>query len=95
MAEKKVLYIGFKRQDGILIGGGLANKRCINTLNRRFGEQNVHEYYLLDETKGRSLWSYLLATILFLFDYHNGRYLCIVRGDCDFLDIYVHSHTPV
>ena len=72
MAEEKVLYIGFKRQDGILIGGGLANKRCINTLHRRFGEQNVHEYYLLDETKGRSLWSYLLAVFLFLFDYHNG-----------------------
>ena len=49
MAEEKVLYIGFKRQDGILIGGGLANKRCINTLHRRFGEQNVHEYYLLDD----------------------------------------------
>ena len=72
MVEKKVLYIGFKRQDGILIGGGLANKRCINTLKRRFGEQNVYEYYLLDEAKGRSLWSYLCAVFLFLFNYHNG-----------------------
>ena len=72
MNGKRVLYIGFKRQKGILIGGGLANKRCQNVLKRHFGEENVHEYYLLDETKGRTLWSYLLAIILFPFNYHNG-----------------------
>lgn len=72
MKGKKILYIGFKRQESILIGGGIANMRSLRTLRKYFGEENVVEYFILDEAKGRSLWSYILAVLLFPFNYHNG-----------------------
>ena len=46
--------------------------RCLNSLKRFFGSNNVGEYYILDEAKKRSLWSYGQAIALFPFDYHNG-----------------------
>lgn len=68
----KVLYIGFKRQDSILIGGGMANMRCLRSLKNYFGSDNVGEYYILDEAKKRPAWSYAQAVALFPFNYHNG-----------------------
>lgn len=70
--KQRVLYIGFKRQDSILIGGGVANMRCLRALKEIFGKNNVCEHYILDEAVKRSVWSYLLAVCLFPFDYHNG-----------------------
>lgn len=70
---RRVLYIGFKKQvNSILIGGGVANMRCLRALNDIFGTDNVCERYILDETVKRSLWSYAHAICLFPFDYHNG-----------------------
>lgn len=66
------LYIGFKKQKGILEGGGLANLRCLRTLKKRFGEENVTAHYIMDESERRPLWSYAYAILLFLFNYHNG-----------------------
>ena len=69
----KVLYIGFKRQqESILVGGGIANQRCLRTLQGLFGEDNVGQTYILDEARKRPLWSYALAVCLFPFNYHNG-----------------------
>lgn len=70
--KKQVLYIGFKRQDSILIGGGVANMRCLRALREIFGKDNVGEQYILDEAVKRPLWSFLQAVCLFPFDYHNG-----------------------
>ena len=72
MEKKKVLFIGFKRQDSILIGGGVANMRCLRALKQYFGEENVSEHYILDEAIKRSWFSYLQAVFLFPFNYHNG-----------------------
>ena len=72
MEKNKVLYIGFMRHDGILVGGGIANKRCLDTLRKYFGAGQVEEYYVLDESEHRSLWSYAKAVALFPFNYHNG-----------------------
>ncbi len=70
--KKQVLYIGFKRQDSILIGGGMANMRCLRALREIFGEDNVCEHYILDEAVKRSVWNYIQAVCLFPFNYHNG-----------------------
>lgn len=70
--NKKVLYIGFKRYNSILNGGGLENERTLRTLRKRFGDTQVDEYYMIDERKGRSLWSKLMAVYYTLFDLHNG-----------------------
>lgn len=72
MAGHRILYLGFKRNDSILVGGGVANMRSLRALRQYFGEENVYEYYFLDEARGRSLWSYIQAVALFPFDYHNG-----------------------
>ncbi|MCR5130478.1 MAG: glycosyltransferase [Prevotella sp.] len=72
MQRGKALFIGFKRHDSILVGGGVANMRCLKALRTYFGDENVTEYYILDEANGRSLWSYAKAVCLFPFDYHNG-----------------------
>ena len=68
----KVLYIGFKKQNGILEGGGIANLRCLRMLKKRFGAENVTAHYIMDEAEHRPLWSYAYAVPLFLFNYHNG-----------------------
>ena len=72
--NKRVLFVGFKhqQQSSILIGGGIANQRMIHTLQKLFGTDNVEQTYILDEEKGRPLWSYGLAVALFPFNYHNG-----------------------
>lgn len=73
MKERRtVLFVGFKRHSSILIGGGIANQRCMKALRTLFGPENVGEHYILDEAEGRSLLSYAYAVPLFLFDYHNG-----------------------
>lgn len=69
---RKVLYIGFKRYNSILNGGGLENERTLRILRKEFGDDCVDEYYMIDERIGRSLWSKLLAVYYTLFDYHNG-----------------------
>lgn len=69
----KVLYIGFKRQQrSILVGGGIANMRCLRMLQDLFGKENVGQTYILDEARKRSLWSWVWAVCLFPFNYHNG-----------------------
>ena len=73
MIKSKILFIGFKRQRGsIPTGGNLANMRSLNTIKKFFGTENVGEYYILDEAQKRPIWSYLLAVLLFPFNYHNG-----------------------
>jgi len=72
MKGTNVLYIGFKRHNSILVGGGMANMRSFRVLQNYFGAENVGEYYVLDEAEGRSYISYLQSIMLFPFDYHNG-----------------------
>lgn len=74
MNGKKVLFVGFKhqRRDSILIGGGIANQRMLQMLQKLFGTDGVEEEYILDEERGRPLWSYGMAVALFPLNYHNG-----------------------
>ena len=69
---RKILFIGFKRQDSILIGGGMANARSLRMLEGYFGSDNVCKRYILDEAVPRNIWSYMLAVLLLPFYYHNG-----------------------
>jgi len=77
---QRILFIGFKKQtNSILIGGGVANKRSLTLLQKRFGHENVDEIYILDDTRKRSLIDLLLSIIYTLFDYHNGLTPQIVK----------------
>ena len=69
--EKKVLFVWFKRYEGILDGGGQANFRCFNALRRIFGEEAIDSLYVHDgnhEGYGKLVCSAFYT----LFDYHNG-----------------------
>ena len=58
----KALFIGFKRYNSILNGGGLQNQRLLKTLTNRFGAEGVDTYYILDENIKRSVSS-LVASV--------------------------------
>ena len=70
--ERKVLFVGFKRDDGILIGGGMGIARSIRMLHRIFGEQHVDRIYVHENRHPRSIWNKLYAPFGFLLSLHNG-----------------------
>lgn len=89
--KQHILYIGFKKQtNSILVGGGIANKRSLTLLQKRFGQDHVEETYILDETKKRSLIDYFMSVIYTFFNYHNGVTPSKVKNIVKQADNYSH-----
>ena len=71
-AMKRSLFIIFKKCNGILGGGGLANQRNLTMAQHILGKDNVDVIYIHDEAKKRSLWNFLASCLFFPFGYYNG-----------------------
>lgn len=70
--NERVLFIGFKRQKEALNGGEMANRRSLQTLRKKFGDDAVDTYYILDEDEHRGTIDKLRAVFYFFCDIHNG-----------------------
>ena len=71
-AMKRVLFVLFKKYNGILEGGGMANRRNLSMAYQLLGEENVDVVYVHDENKKRTLWNWLASVFYFPFGYYNG-----------------------
>ena len=69
---KRVLFVLFKKYNGILEGGGMANRRNLSMAYQLLGEENVDVVYVHDENKKRTLWNWLASVFYFPFGYYNG-----------------------
>ena len=69
---KNVLFILFKRYNGILEGGGLTNQRNVRMAEQILGKENVDVFYVHDESKRRSLSNLMLSALYFPFGHFNG-----------------------
>ncbi len=72
VTPKQNLFVGFKKHNSILNGGGLANLRCLKMLQGHYGEENVDTIYVHDEGNRRPWHNLIMAVPYTLFDYHNG-----------------------
>ena len=68
----KVLFIRYKKNNGILDGGEQVTEMHYETLAQLVGEANVVTYYVHDENKKRPLSDYLRGVLYFPFNYHFG-----------------------
>ncbi|MBO7067099.1 MAG: glycosyltransferase [Bacteroidaceae bacterium] len=69
---KNILFILFKRYNGILEGGGLVNQRNVRIAEEILGKENVCVYYVHDDSKQRSIGNLALSALFFPFGYFNG-----------------------
>ena len=69
---KRALFVIFKKYNGILEGGGIANQRNLTMAQHILGKENVDTIYLHDENKKRSIWNIILSALVFPFGYYNG-----------------------
>ncbi len=69
---KRALYVTFKKYNGILDGGGMANLRNLTMARRGLGADCVDTVYLHDDSKKRSLWNLFVSALCFPFGYFNG-----------------------
>lgn len=72
LSMKRCLIIIFKKSNGILEGGGLANLRNLTISQQVLGKENVDVIYLHDEDRKRSIWNILASCVVFPFGYYNG-----------------------
>lgn len=68
----KVLFIRYKKNNGILDGGEQVTEMHYDALSQIVGESNVTTYYVHDENKKRSPLDYLQGAMYFPFSYHFG-----------------------
>lgn len=68
----KVLFIRFKKSDGILDGGEQVAEMHYETLAKLVGNDHVETVYIHNQDKKRSLMDYLRGILYFPFDYHFG-----------------------
>ena len=61
---KRALFVAFKKYNGILNGGGMANQRNLTMLQKVLSTDCVDAVYLHDDSKKRSLGKRFL--ILFI-----------------------------
>ena len=91
----RALFVVFKKENGILEGGGLANQRNLQMGRQLLGEENVDVVYIHDEAKGRTWWNLLLSCLCFPFGYYNGilpsRVRHIVRKAQDYDYVFLST----
>lgn len=68
----KVLFIRYKKNNGILDGGEQVTEMHYDTLTQLVGEDNVETCYIHKQDKKRSILDYLHGAMYFPFDYHFG-----------------------
>ena len=68
----KVLFIRYKKNNGILDGGEQVTEMHYDTLVKLVGKDNIDTYYIHKQDKKRSLLDYLRGALYFPFDYHFG-----------------------
>jgi len=68
----KVLFIRYKKNNGILDGGEQVTEMHYNALVQLTGKDNVDTYYIHSQDKKRSLSDYLRGILYFPFNYHFG-----------------------
>ena len=68
----KVLFIRYKKNNGILDGGEQVTEMHYSALIQLVGEANIITFYVHDENKKRSLVDYLRGVLYFPFNYHFG-----------------------
>ena len=68
----KVLFIRYKKNNGILDGGEQVTEMHYNALTQLAGKENVDTYYVHSQDKKRSLLDYLRGVLYFPFNYHFG-----------------------
>lgn len=69
---KKLLFIRYKKPDGILEGGEQATKNSYTILSKLLGEENITTYYVHDGTAKKNLFTYLSAGLLLFRNYFYG-----------------------
>lgn len=79
----KVLFIRYKKNNGILDGGEQVTEMHYDVLTQLVGESNVITYSVHDENKKRSLADYIRGALYFSFDYHFGLTPKRVRKLCE------------
>ena len=68
----KVLFIRYKKNNGILDGGEQVTEMHYDTLAQLVGKDNVETCYIHKQDKKRSILDYLRGAMYFPFDYHFG-----------------------
>ncbi len=68
----KVLFIRYKKNNGILDGGEQVTEMHYNALTKLAGKENVVTFYVHSQDKKRSLLDYLRGVLFFPFNYHFG-----------------------
>lgn len=90
----KVLFIRYKKNNGILDGGEQVTEMHYDTLTSLVGKDQVETIYIHNQDKKRSIIDYLRGVLYFPFDYHFGltpkrvRQLCLTaqKHDIVFID---------
>ena len=68
----KVLFIRYKKNNGVLDGGEQVTEMHYDTLAKLVGKENISTYYIHKLDKKRSLMDYLRGALYFPFNYHFG-----------------------
>lgn len=90
----KLLYIWYKRSEGILEGGGHGSLRNYRLVCEAVGEENVDSYYIHDETRKKNPFAKVFGAFWFVLGYFYGLSPMRVRKisrlakgyDCVFID---------
>ena len=68
----KLLFIRYKKAEGIPEGGEVCTWRNYTALSGLLGEDNIKTYYVHEQIKRKSLWTIIKSGILSLFGYFYG-----------------------
>ena len=79
----KVLFIRYKKNNGILDGGEQVTEMHYDALSKLVGKDCIDTYYVHDENKKRSIADYLRGILYFPFNYHFGLTQKRVKGLCE------------
>lgn len=87
----KVLFIRYKKNNGILDGGEQVTEMHYNTLCKLVGKENVDTFHVHSQDKKRSLMDYLRGALYFPLNYHFGLTSRKVKNICQL----AHDHDVV
>ncbi|MBR1514876.1 MAG: glycosyltransferase family 4 protein [Bacteroidales bacterium] len=68
----KLLFIRYKKNNGILDGGEQVTEMHYYALSEIVGKANIDTYYVHDENQKRTICDYLNGVLFFPFNYHFG-----------------------
>ena len=89
----RILFVRYKKSDGILDGGEQVAEMHHDALVKLVGENNVNTFYLHSHDKKRSAMDYLRGAMYFPFGYHFGltpqkvKRLCAIAHEYDIIFI--------